>query len=157
MLKQCEEEIHYLSNQVNHVCLDLQLHMQAIVAVLLATFSGFGVTMALSSILEKILRRTRPWLDQSTHQTTDGSLTTDHASNASRSSTWSSTATQGPTAVWNSTRYLAPEPNRSSWSRYPNGNFRSLAPAVDMEFKSCIYALPTFVYFIPLMLYSWFM
>nr|ACA35275.1 zinc finger protein [Cucumis sativus] len=76
-----------------------KLHMQAIVAVLLATFSGFGVTMALSSILEKILRRTRPWLDQSTHQTTDGSLTTDHASNASRSSTWSSTATQGPTAV----------------------------------------------------------
>ncbi|KAL0555490.1 hypothetical protein IC582_009437 [Cucumis melo] len=76
-----------------------KLHMQAIVAVLLATFSGFGVTMALCSILEKILRRTRPLLNQSNHQTADGSLTTDHASNASRSSTWSSTATRGPTAV----------------------------------------------------------
>ncbi|CAK9323185.1 unnamed protein product [Citrullus colocynthis] len=65
-----------------------KLHMEAVVAVLLATFSGFGVTMALTSVLVKILRRMRPWLDQSTHDQTvsamqsDGSLTISHAMQA---------------------------------------------------------------------------
>ncbi|KAG7028013.1 hypothetical protein SDJN02_09192 [Cucurbita argyrosperma subsp. argyrosperma] len=60
-----------------------KLHMQAILAILLATFSGFGVTMTLTLVLEKIFQRTRLWLDQSINQTpsamqSNGSSATTH-------------------------------------------------------------------------------
>lgn len=60
-----------------------QLHMEAVVAVLLATFSGFGVTMALTSVLVKILQRMRPWLDQSTHDQTVSAMQSDGSSTIS--------------------------------------------------------------------------
>lgn len=39
----------------------LQIHMQAIVSIMLATFAGFGVTMSGSSVTVEILRWRRRW------------------------------------------------------------------------------------------------
>lgn len=36
--------------------LDLQLHMQAVISIILATFAGFGVAMSANSIIVEILR-----------------------------------------------------------------------------------------------------
>lgn len=51
-----------------------QLHMQAVIVVLLSTFAGFGITMAGTSILTDALRRRR-WQAQSRHQPVTGEST----------------------------------------------------------------------------------
>ena len=49
----------------------MKLHMQAVLSILLAAFSGFGVAMCGTSVLSEILRLRRVWLAQFNQQ--DGS------------------------------------------------------------------------------------
>ncbi|KAF3442846.1 hypothetical protein FNV43_RR16764 [Rhamnella rubrinervis] len=51
------------------------LHMQAVLSVLLATFTGFGVTMCGYSILVEVLRWRRTWVAQSNQQRTSQEMT----------------------------------------------------------------------------------
>lgn len=48
--------------------LGLQLHMHAVLSVLLATFMGFGVTMCGNSIIVEAFRWRERWLFQSNRQ-----------------------------------------------------------------------------------------
>lgn len=47
---------------------DLQVHMQAVLSVLLSTFAGFGVTMCGTSILNEVLKWRRSWFARSSQQ-----------------------------------------------------------------------------------------
>ncbi|XP_048321579.2 uncharacterized protein LOC107433100 isoform X2 [Ziziphus jujuba] len=51
------------------------LHMQAVLSVLLATFTGFGVTMCASSLLVEVLSWRRTWFAQSNLQQSSQELT----------------------------------------------------------------------------------